>query len=101
VPIEPALIAVLNAYLVSRAARFPTTTRRHAGGGELNRWPASAPLFVGHDGHRITRGALQYRVLRAFKLAGPDAHRTPGALAHALRHTYAPNWPTPTSASTR
>jgi integrase/recombinase XerC len=89
VPIESALIAVLNAYLVSRAARFPATARRRAGGPELNRWPADAPRFVGHDGHRITRGALQYRVLRAFKLAGPDAHRTPGALVHALRHTYA------------
>jgi integrase/recombinase XerC len=65
VPIEPALIAVLNAYLVSRAARFPATARGRAGDDELNRWPASAPLFVGHDGHRITRGALQYRVLRA------------------------------------
>jgi hypothetical protein len=28
-------------------------------------------------------------VLRAFKLAGPDAQRAPGALVHALRHTYA------------
>ncbi len=89
VPIEPALIAVLSAYLVSRAARFPATPRRRTGGAELNRWPANAPLFVGHDGHRITRGALQYRVLRAFKLAGPDAQRTPGALVHALRHSYA------------
>jgi integrase/recombinase XerC len=89
VPIEAALIAVLTAYLASRAARFPATPRRRAGGVELSRWPANAPLFVGHDGHRITRGALQYRVLRAFKLAGPDAQRTPGALVHALRHTYA------------
>ena len=89
VPIEPALIAVLNAYLVSRAVRVPTTARRRAGGPELTRWLGDAPLFVGHDGHRITRGALQYRVLRAFKLAGPDAQRTPGALVHALRHTYA------------
>lgn len=46
-------------------------------------------MFVGHDGHRITRGALQYRVLRAFKLAAPDAQRTPGALVHAPRHTHA------------
>jgi integrase/recombinase XerC len=89
VPIEAALIDVLTAYLGSRAARFPATPRRRAGGTELNRWPADAPLFVGHDGHRITRGALQYRVLRAFKLAGPDAQRTSGALVHALRHTYA------------
>ena len=26
---------------------------------------------------------------RAFKRAGPDAGRAPGALIHALRHTYA------------
>ncbi len=89
VPVEPALIAVLTAYLVSRAVRFPAAARRRARDSELNRWSASAPLFVGHDGQRITRGALQYRVLRAFNLAGPDAQRTPGALVHALRHTYA------------
>jgi integrase/recombinase XerC len=89
VPIEQALIEVLNDYLASRAARFPGTTRRHPTGPLLGGWPASAPLFIGSDGHRITRGALQYRVLRAFKLAGPDAQRTPGALVHALRHTYA------------
>ena len=89
VPVEPALITVLIAYLVSRAVRFPATARRHAGDNELNHWPASAPLFVGRDGRRITRGALQYRILRAFKLAGPGVHRTPGALVHALRHTYA------------
>ena len=52
-------------------------------------WPANAPLFVGRDGNRITRGALHYRVQRAFTLAGPDAQQTPGALVHALRHTYA------------
>ena len=63
--------------------------RRRAGHNELSRWPPTAPLFVGRDGHRITRGALQYRVLRAFKLAGPNAHRNPGALVHPLRHTYA------------
>ena len=28
-------------------------------------------------------------MLRAFKAAGPDAHRARGALVHALRHTYA------------
>lgn len=89
VPAEHALIAVLTRYLVSRAARFPGSARRLAGHNELSRWPATAPLFVGRDGHRITRGALQYRILRAFKLAGPNAHRNPGALVHALRHTYA------------
>jgi hypothetical protein len=32
---------------------------------------------------------LQYRVLRAFKMAGLNDQRTRGALLHALRHTYA------------
>jgi site-specific recombinase XerD len=90
VPIEQPLVEVLNDYLISRAARFPVPTgRRHPDGPPSRHWPANAALFVGSDGHRITRGALQYRVLRAFKRAGPDASRTPGALLHALRHTYA------------
>jgi site-specific recombinase XerD len=44
---------------------------------------------VGSDGERITRGVLQYRVLRAFKRAGLNNQRVPGALVHGLRHTYA------------
>ncbi|MFQ2878630.1 tyrosine recombinase XerC [Mycobacterium sp. MS3] len=90
IPIEAALLDVLDDYLTSRGNRFPTTRRRRQEGDVpvLRRWPTTAPLFVGVDGQRITRGALQYRVLRAFKLAGPDAHRNPGALVHALRHTY-------------
>ncbi|WP_375372711.1 MULTISPECIES: tyrosine-type recombinase/integrase [unclassified Mycolicibacterium] len=55
----------------------------------MSGWPASAPLFVGRDGERITRGTLQSRIKRAFKLAGPDARPVPGALVHGLRHTYA------------
>ncbi|OBJ87776.1 MULTISPECIES: tyrosine-type recombinase/integrase [Mycobacterium] len=91
IPIEAALIDVLSDYLASRGTRFPAASRRRQGSDVpvLRRWPTTAPLFVGVDGQRITRGALQYRILRAFKLAGPDAHRNPGALVHALRHTYA------------
>ena len=90
VPIEAGLFDVLSTYLATRVLRFPQTRRgRAADTDALQRLPASAPLFVGNDGYRITRGALQYRILRAFKLAGPDAHRAPGALVHALRHTYA------------
>ena len=37
----------------------------------------------------LTRGTLQYRVLRAFRRAGIDADRARGALVHGLRHTYA------------
>jgi site-specific recombinase XerD len=46
-------------------------------------------LFVGTHGERITRGTLQYRVLRAIRRAGIDAERAHGALVHGLRHTFA------------
>jgi hypothetical protein len=55
----------------------------------LAAWPPAAPLFVGADGERISRGTLQYRVLRAFRRAGIDADRARGALVHGLRHTFA------------
>jgi integrase/recombinase XerC len=48
-----------------------------------------SPLFVGSDGQRITRGTLQYRVLRAFKKAGLDSQRGAGVLVHGFRHTFA------------
>lgn len=90
VPIEPALVAVLDTYLDSRAVRFPDKTKRRSSGATgLSAWPATAPLFVGPDGDRITRGTLQYRVLRAFRRAGIDADRARGALTHGLRHTFA------------
>jgi hypothetical protein len=38
---------------------------------------------MGADGGRISRGTLQYRVLRAFRRAGIDADRARGALVHA------------------
>jgi integrase len=55
----------------------------------IGRWPSAAPLFVGAEGERITRGTLQYRVPRAFRRAGIDADRARGALVHGLRHTFA------------
>ena len=55
----------------------------------IGRLVVGAPLFVGADGERITRGTLQYRVLRAFRRADIDADRARGALVHGLRHTFA------------
>ena len=87
-PIETDLLAIIEDYLDSRARRFPDTTRLRGGRG-LSRWPANAPLFVGRDGERITRGTVQSRVRRAFRRAGPNAQPVHGALVHGLRHTYA------------
>ena len=66
-----------------------TSKRRSSPGGGLPAWSSAAPLFVGADGERMTRGTLQNRVLRAFRRAGIDADRARGALVHGLRHTFA------------
>jgi integrase/recombinase XerC len=90
VPIESALVEALEHYLDSCATRFPATVRKRSSPGRgLAAWPATAPLFVGADGERISRGTLQYRVLRAFRRAGINAERARGALVHGLRHTFA------------
>jgi site-specific recombinase XerD len=90
VPIEAPLVAVLEHYFDSRATRFPGTARKRSSpAGGLAAWSPSAALFVGADGDRISRGTLQYRVLRAFRRAGIDADRARGALVHGLRHTFA------------
>jgi integrase/recombinase XerC len=90
VPIEAPLVEVLEHYLDSRALRFPATARKRSSpAGGLAAWSLSAPLFVGADGDRISRGTLQYRVLRAFRRAGIDGDRARGALVHGLRHTFA------------
>jgi site-specific recombinase XerC len=91
IPVEQALVQELEAYLDSRAARFPGSTKRRPPSGGLAAWPAVAvaPLFVGSDGERITRGTLQYRVLRAFNKAGVNSARARGVLLHGFRHTFA------------
>jgi len=62
---ESALVELLERYLDGRATRFPATVkRRSCPGGGLAAWPSAAPLFVGADGDRITRGTLQYPVVR-------------------------------------
>jgi hypothetical protein len=66
------------------------------------RWPpAAAPLFVGADGERISRGTRKYRVLRAFRprastLTAHGAHSSAGCATPSP-----PNSPTPLSACTR
>ncbi len=89
IPIEAALVEVIEHYLDSRHHRLPTAAKRRSPTGGLAAWPPNAPLFVGTKGERITRGTLQYRVLRAFKKAGIDGQRARGALVHGLRHTFA------------
>ncbi|WP_438803799.1 tyrosine-type recombinase/integrase [Mycobacterium paraintracellulare] len=89
IPFSAELLDVLAQYLETRASRFPQARRRSPGADVLTGFPPKAPLFLGADGERITRGTLQYRILRAFKKAGINSDRSPGALVHGLRHTFA------------
>lgn len=90
---EPALVAALTGYLESRIERFPGSTKRRVP-SDATAWQhfrSTDPLFVGADGDRITRGTLQYRVLRAYRRAGINGERAKGALTHQFRHTFATN----------
>ena len=78
-PLYPALEAVLETYLASRAARFPDQ--------DLAR--PTTPLFVHHGGRRLTPRQVQYLIERLYVRAGIRAQVPPGALVHALRHTFA------------
>ncbi|WP_068275201.1 site-specific integrase [Aldersonia kunmingensis] len=91
IPVERALLTVIERYLETRYERFPPppNSRRRRNDRSLAAWPRKAALFVGPTGERITRGILQYRVQRIYRRAGIEAHRPRGALVHALRHTYA------------
>ena len=46
IPIEPAMVQILERYLDSRAARFPAKRRSSPGGG-LTAWPTAAPPYTG------------------------------------------------------
>jgi integrase/recombinase XerD len=78
VPIEDPLDEVINRYLASRRARFPA-----------KRVGASSALFVDGHGEPLQRGGLQYLTQMSLRAAGVSDRRSPGALVHALRHTYA------------
>jgi len=69
---------VINSYLTSRRTRFPA-----------RRIGSKSPLFVDGRGEPLQRGGLQYLVEMALRAAGVGDRRSPGALVHALRHTYA------------
>jgi len=78
VPIEDPLDDVISRYLASRQVRFPA---KRIGG--------KSPLFVDGLGEPLRRGGLQYLVEMSLRAAGVGDRRSPGALVHALRHTYA------------
>ncbi len=79
IPIQPGLESVIDRYLDSRA-------QRHGDDALSN---PNAPLLVHYDGTALTRGRIQYVIERLYRRAGLRAAVPPGALVHALRHSFA------------
>jgi integrase/recombinase XerC len=79
IPIDPLLEQVIAKYQRERAARFPNHDLGH---------PAT-PLFVDVRGRRLTVDQVRYLIDRLYVRAGVRAQVPPGALVHALRHTFA------------
>jgi integrase/recombinase XerC len=79
VPIAPLLDGGIAEYLADRHDRFPREAVDHPG----------TPLFVDVRGRRLTVDQIRYLVERLYVRAGIRAQVPPGALVHALRHTFA------------
>lgn len=80
IPIEPAYEQLVEQYLEERAERFP----RH----RLS--DRAVALFVRADnGERPSRQQVEYWVDKVYRRAGVRNRVPPGALVHALRHTFA------------
>ena len=79
IPVQPGLESVLDRYLQSRAERH--------GADALD--DPTAPLLVHYDGSALTRGRVQYVIEQLYRRAGLRAAVPPGALVHALRHSFA------------
>ena len=91
VPVDPRLDDLLTAYLTDRWHRFPPR-RRQTPSPTTGPWsaaPRKTALFAGSSGEALTVGQLSYLVTKAYTTAGINSHRPPGALIHALRHTFA------------
>ena len=101
VPIEPALVEVIEDYLDSRGTRFPATAKQRSSPGRgLAAWPPAAPLFVGAN-ETASPAASCNTASCAPSVAPasmPTAHAAHLSTDCAIRSP--PNSPIPTSAST-
>lgn len=79
VPVHEPLESALGTYLASRPERFPDHDLDH---------PFTA-LFVDSRGRRLSADQVKYLIERLYVRAGLRSRVPPGALVHALRHTFA------------
>ncbi|MDT5320117.1 MAG: integrase/recombinase XerC [Mycobacterium sp.] len=103
VPIEAELLAVIEAYLASRAIRFPGTAKRktNPAASPLSLWPARSALFVGRDGERITRERCSRASSGHSNVPALTRNRSPALSCTGSATPTPPNSPALRSASTR
>ncbi len=89
VGLDPRIEPLLDAYLRERCGRFNGDTTAGARGDIWAEFDPTTPLWVDDTDTRMTYGKLAYMVRKAFRAAGIDGQREPGALIHALRHAFA------------
>ncbi len=80
IPTLPGLVARIRTSQAERTERFPTH--------RLDR-PKTPLLVHATSGERVTGRQIQYLLDRIYRQAGLRAQVPPGALVHALRHTFA------------
>jgi len=80
IPIQPALEHLIEHYLRERWGPVPDQRRP----SPTNPWsaPARTPLWVGDQGRAMTTSQLGHLVQRAYRAAGINSRRPPGALVH-------------------
>ncbi len=86
VPLSPAVVESLDAYLADRAERFPAANPAEEDASAQGQRQED-PLFVTYRGAALTRGALKQYVYRWLLRAG--VARPEGEAVHAFRHTFA------------
>ena len=103
VPIEAELLSVIEAYLDSRAIRFPGGTKRKAGDSTsaLSRWPARSPIFVGVTANESPAEHCNHESSGPSSVLAPKHNPSPVPSFTGFGIPTQRNWPAPTSAYTR
>lgn len=90
VGLDPRIEPLIDAYLTDRWRRFVGGDADALPPADIwNEYDPHDPLWVDEKNARMTYGKLAYMVKKAFRAAGIEGQREPGALIHALRHTFA------------
>ncbi len=80
VGLDPRIEPLLDAYLRERWGRFNGDTTAGARGDMWATFDPATALWVDDTDTRMTYGKLAYMVRKAFRAAGIDGQREPGAL---------------------